>query len=58
MAPGAGLLRLVRGTGSQHREPGSQAGPKVRCTLDVVGTGVNSAGNPTFDYSSECTFRG
>lgn len=34
------------------------AGPKVRCTLDVVGTGLNSDGNPTFDYSGECTFRG
>jgi hypothetical protein len=34
------------------------AGPKVRCTLTVVGTGLNSDGNPTFDYSGECTFRG
>ena len=34
------------------------AGPKVRCTLDVVGTGMNSDGNPTFNYSGECTFRG
>jgi len=34
------------------------AGPKVRCTLTAVGTGVNSAGNPTFDYSGTCTFRG
>jgi hypothetical protein len=34
------------------------AGPKVRCTLHGVGTGLNSAGNPTFDYSGECTFRG
>jgi hypothetical protein len=34
------------------------AGPKVRCTLHVVGTGINSDGNPTFDYSGECTFRG
>jgi hypothetical protein len=34
------------------------AGPKVRCTLNVVGTGVNSEGNPTFDYSGACTFRG
>lgn len=32
------------------------AGPKVRCTLDVVGTGVNSEGNPTFDYSGACEF--
>ena len=34
------------------------AGPKVRCTLDVVGTGLDGAGNPTFDYTGECTFRG
>ena len=24
------------------------AGPKVRCRVDVVGTGMNAAGNPTF----------
>ena len=34
------------------------AGPKVRCTLDVVGTGVNAEGNPTFDYTGVCGFRG
>ena len=34
------------------------AGPKVRCELDVVGTGRDSEGNPTFAYSGECTFRG
>jgi hypothetical protein len=34
------------------------AGPKVRCALDVVGTGLNGEGNPTFNYSGECTFRG
>lgn len=34
------------------------AGPKVRCKLEVTGTGVNAQGNPTFDYSGECTFRG
>lgn len=33
-------------------------GPKARCTLDVVGTGMTAEGNPTFDYSGECTFRG
>jgi hypothetical protein len=33
------------------------AGPKVRCTLDVVGTGLNTDGNPTFDYTGECAFR-
>jgi hypothetical protein len=34
------------------------AGPKVRCRLDVVGTGLNADGNPTADYTGECTFRG
>ena len=34
------------------------AGLKVRCVLDVVGTGLNADGNPTFSYTGECTFRG
>lgn len=34
------------------------AGPKVRCRLDVVGTGPDAAGNPTFTYTGECRFRG
>jgi hypothetical protein len=34
------------------------AGPKVRCKLDGIGTGLNSDGNPTFKYDGECTFRG
>lgn len=34
------------------------AGPKVRCELEGVGTGVNADGNPTFTYTGECTFRG
>jgi len=34
------------------------AGPKVRCELDVVGTGLTPEGNPTFDYTGTCTFRG
>jgi hypothetical protein len=33
------------------------AGPKVRCVLQVVGTGLNADGNPTFNYTGECTFR-
>lgn len=32
------------------------AGPKVRCQLEGVGTGLNADGNPT--YTGECTFRG
>ena len=34
------------------------AGPNVRCMLHVVGTGLNTDGNPTFDYTGQCTFRG
>ena len=34
------------------------AGPKVRCTLEGIGTGLNADGNPTFTYTGECTFRG
>jgi hypothetical protein len=34
------------------------AGPKVRCTLDVVGTGMNAEGNPTFTYTGQCIFGG
>ena len=33
------------------------AGPKVRCTLEVIGTGLNTDGNPTFSYRGECMFR-
>ena len=34
------------------------AGPQVRCKLEVVGTGLTPDGNPTFDYTGTCTFRG
>jgi hypothetical protein len=34
------------------------AGPKVRCTLNVVGTGLPAEGNPTFSYTGVCVFRG
>jgi hypothetical protein len=37
---------------------GHIAGPKVRCELDVTGTGLNAEGNPTFTYQGTCTFRG
>ena len=33
-------------------------GPKVRCTLDVVGTGQTPEGNPTFTYKGQCVFPG
>lgn len=33
------------------------AGPKVQCTLQVVGTGKDANANPTFDYSGRCDFR-
>ena len=34
------------------------AGPNVECTLDVVGTGMNAEGNPTFTYKGQCVFAG
>jgi hypothetical protein len=34
------------------------AGPAVRCTLKVHGTGKDQAGNPTFSYSGQCVFAG
>jgi hypothetical protein len=34
------------------------AGPKARCTLDVVGTGLTPEGNPTFTYKGQCVFPG
>jgi len=34
------------------------AGPKIRCSLDVVGTGKTAEGNPTFSYTGQCTFLG
>jgi hypothetical protein len=33
------------------------AGPAVRCTLKVVGTGKDADANPTFDYTGRCDFR-
>jgi hypothetical protein len=33
------------------------AGPRVRCTLHVVGTGKDADANPTFDYTGQCDFR-
>jgi hypothetical protein len=33
------------------------AGPKVRCWLSVVGTGLDGDGNPTFDYTGTSSFR-
>jgi hypothetical protein len=33
------------------------AGPKVQCTLQVVGTGKDADANPTFNYTGHCDFR-
>jgi hypothetical protein len=33
------------------------AGPKVRCTLQIVGTGKDADTNPIFDYTGHCDFR-
>ena len=32
------------------------AGPWVKCTLHVVGTGKDAAANPTFNYTGQCDF--
>jgi len=32
------------------------AGPRVRCTLEVTGTGQTAEGNPTFSYTGTCRF--
>ena len=34
------------------------AGPEVRCTLQVVGTGKDADANPTFRYAGQCDFQG
>ncbi len=33
------------------------AGPSVKCTLQVVGTGKDADANPTFKYSGHCDFQ-
>ncbi len=33
------------------------AGPRVQCTLHVVGTGKDADAIPTFDYTGQCDFR-
>jgi hypothetical protein len=33
------------------------AGPRVQCTLLVVGTGKDAEANPTFNYTGQCDFR-
>jgi hypothetical protein len=33
------------------------AGDKIRCDLDVVGTGLDAAGNATFTYTGQCRIR-
>jgi hypothetical protein len=45
-------------TRGEVRLTDSLAGPKVRCRLHVVGTGMTAEGNATFDYTGECRFRG
>ena len=34
------------------------AGPNVKCTLQVTGTGKDTDANPTFDYAGRCDFLG
>ncbi|MGH9458116.1 MAG: hypothetical protein ACRD2J_10825 [Thermoanaerobaculia bacterium] len=33
------------------------AGPRIRCHLDVTGTGVGADGNPTFAYTGTCRIK-
>jgi hypothetical protein len=33
------------------------AGPKVQCTLQIVGTGKDADANPTFNYAGHCHFQ-
>ena len=33
------------------------AGGKIRCELDVVGTGLDANGNATFNYTGQCRFK-
>jgi len=47
-----GEVHLTRSKDSPDR------GAWYDCDLAVVGTGVTAEGNPTFDYSGECTPRG
>jgi len=56
-------VNLVTGeeTGSVHLTRSNDAPERAEwydCELAVVGTGVTPDGNPTFDYSGECTPRG
>ena len=53
-------VNLVTGAGKPERFICSTTlpGRKCRCELNIVGTGMNADGNPTFDYTGTCTFRG
>jgi hypothetical protein len=33
------------------------AGPKIRCELDITGTGETAEGNVTASYTGSCTFK-
>lgn len=33
------------------------AGPRARCELDIVGTGLTAEGNATFDYTGQCRIK-
>jgi len=51
------VVNLATGadTGSVHLRD-RIAGPRVRCDLEVTGTGTNAQGNPTFRYVGTCKF--
>jgi hypothetical protein len=48
-------LKTGADTGSVHLVD-HIAGPKVQCTLQVVGTGKDADANPTFNYTGHCDF--
>jgi hypothetical protein len=43
-------------TGQVHLH-GRLAGPKIRCDLNVTGTGLDAAGDATFVYTGQCRIR-
>ncbi len=49
-------LKTGADTGSVHLVD-HIAGPRVKCTLQVVGTGKDADANPTFNYSGHCDFQ-
>ena len=49
-------LRTGTGTGTVHLADRLD-GPKVRCDLTVVSTGMTADGNVAAEYTGECRFK-